>query len=166
MHDSLTGLANYSAAIEHLDARLADAETQRAFGGFAVIQLGLDEFKSINDEMDPEAVDEVLKIVSQRATKSLRDSDFIARLGEAEFMIVVPQISDRETAAVVAEKLIKFIAKPYPIKAGEAHVSISIGVSFFPQNGEDRETLMKCADIAMHVAKHAGRNQSCFYEQD
>ncbi len=165
MQDSLTGLANLTAAIEHLDARLADSETQRALGGFAVIRLGLDGFKTVNDQMGSDAGDEVLKTASLRASKALRDTDFIARVGGDEFLIVVPQISDRETADVVTEKLIKFIARPYPIKAGEAHLTVSIGVSFFPRDGGDRESLMRCANNAMHASKQTGPNRSSFYSE-
>jgi diguanylate cyclase (GGDEF)-like protein len=164
MHDSLTGLANRPAVIEHLDSRFSDSETERALGGFALMLLDLDGFKAVNDEMGHDAGDTLLKIVATRLTITLRDSDFIARLGGDEFLIVLPQISDRDTATVVANKLVQAIGKPYSIKGGEAKVSASIGVSLFPHDGGDRETLMKCADIAMYEAKRAGRNQARFYE--
>lgn len=164
MHDSLTGLANRPAVIEHLDNRLTDAETERALGGFAVMLLDLDGFKAVNDDMGHDAGDALLIIVAERLNVTLRDSDFIARLGGDEFLIVLPQISDKETATLVANKLVNAIAKPYPIKANTANVSASIGVSLFPQDGGDRETLMKCADIAMYEAKRAGRNQARFFE--
>jgi diguanylate cyclase (GGDEF)-like protein len=164
MHDSLTGLANRPAVIEHLDNRLTDAETERALGGFAVMLLDLDGFKAVNDQMGHDAGDALLIIVAERLNTTLRDSDFIARLGGDEFLVVLPQISDRETATLVANKLVNAIAKPYPIKANTANVSASIGVSLFPQDGGDRETLMKCADIAMYEAKRAGRNQARFFE--
>lgn len=164
MHDSLTGLANRPAVIEHLDNRLTDAETERALGGFAVMLLDLDGFKAVNDQMGHDVGDALLIIVAERLNTTLRDSDFIARLGGDEFLIVLPQISDRETATLVANKLVNAIAKPYSIKANTANVSASIGVSLFPHDGGDRETLMKCADIAMYEAKRAGRNQARFFE--
>ena len=85
MHDSLTGLANRPAVIEHLDTRLADAETERALGGFALMLLDLDGFKAVNDQMGHDAGDALLKIVADRLVATLRDSDFIARLGGDEF---------------------------------------------------------------------------------
>ncbi len=165
MHDSLTRLPNRPAAIEHLDARLADAATQRALGGFTIMLLDLDGFKAVNDGMGHDAGDELLKIVAQRAIAVLRDSDFIARLGGDEFLVVVPQLSDQETAGLVANKLVESIAKPFSIRGGEAQVTVSIGVSFFPAHGDDREVLMKCADIAMYAAKRAGRNRVCVFEK-
>jgi len=164
MHDSLTGLANRLAVIEHLDNRLTDVETERALGGFALMLLDLDGFKAINDDMGHDAGDAVLVIVAERLNTTLRDSDFIARLGGDEFLIVLPQISDRQTATLVANKIVNAIGKPYPINANTANVTASIGVSIFPQDGIERETLMKCADIAMYDAKRAGRNQARFFE--
>ncbi len=165
MHDSLTRLPNRPAAIEHLDAKFADAATERALGGFTVMLLDLDGFKAVNDAMGHDAGDELLTMVAQRAINVLRDSDFFARLGGDEFLVVLPQISEHETAGLVANKLIESIAKPYALKGGEARVTVSIGVSSFPEHGDDREVLMKCADIAMYAAKRAGRNRACFFEK-
>jgi diguanylate cyclase (GGDEF)-like protein len=166
MHDSLTGLANRDAIIEHLDARLANGETERALGGFALMLLDLDGFKAVNDELGHDAGDELLKIVAKRLVATLRDSDFIARLGGDEFLVVVPQVSDRDTAGLVADKLIRVLAEPYAINSKLARVSASIGVSLFPTNGSDREVLMKAADLAMYEAKRAGRNQARFFMEN
>ena len=165
MHDSLTGLPNRSAVIEHIDRRLADDEAERALGGFAVMLVDLDGFKDVNDSMGHDVGDELLKQVSARMSGVLRDSDFLARLGGDEFLIVIPQISDRETAVLVAEKIVAVVGKPFLMSGGRAQVGASIGVSLFPQDAADRETLMKTADMAMYAAKRAGRNQIQFYSR-
>ena len=166
MHDSLTNLANRLAVIEHLDTRLnqANAETERALGGFAVMLIDLDGFKKVNDAIGHDAGDELLTIVASRVTATMRDSDFIARLDGNKFLIVLPQISNRETASIVADKLVNRLAEVYAIKGGTAILMASIGVSLFPRDGITRETLMKCADIAMYEAKAAGCNQVKFFE--
>jgi diguanylate cyclase (GGDEF)-like protein len=162
MHDALTGLANRTALVEHLDQRLADADIERALGGFAVMLVDLDGFKEVNDQHGHQTGDALLREVSTRMRHTLRDTDFLARLGGDEFMVVIPQVSDRETAARIAEKLVSRIAAPYALtgaKGAAVGVSASIGISMFPQHGTERETLMKSADEAMYAAKHAGRNQ-------
>ncbi len=164
MHDSLTGLPNRAAMIEHLDARLADSDTERALGGFALMLLDLDGFKAVNDQMGHDAGDELLKLVAARMVGALRESDYLTRLGGDEFLIVIPQVSDRDTAKRVADKLIAVLGRPYTVQAGVANVTVSIGMSVFPTDGDGREALMKCADLAMYASKHAGRNQAHFYE--
>lgn len=165
MHDALTGLANRPALVDHLDQRLANADMERALGGFAVMLVDLDGFKAVNDQHGHQTGDALLKQVSERMATTLRDTDFLARLGGDEFMVVIPQVSDRETAARVAEKLVARIATPYDLPGmvnGTVAVSASIGISLFPHHGGEREVLMKHADEAMYAAKHAGRNQYAF----
>jgi diguanylate cyclase (GGDEF)-like protein len=164
-HDSLTGLPNRAAIIEQLDTRLADPDTERALGGFGLMLLDLDGFKAVNDTMGHDAGDELLKLVSARMMGALRETDFLARLGGDEFLILIPQISDRETAERIAEKLTTVVARPYTLPAGVANVTVSIGISQFPDDALDREALMKCADKAMYEAKHAGRNRAVFYSK-
>jgi diguanylate cyclase (GGDEF)-like protein len=163
MHDSLTGLPNRPAVIEHLDARLADPATERALGGFGLMLLDLDGFKAVNDSLGHDAGDELLVLVTARMAGALRETDYLARLGGDEFLIVIPQVSDRETAQRVADKLIAVIGRPYTLTHGTANVTASIGISLFPDHASDREALMKCADVAMYAAKSAGRNQSRFF---
>ncbi len=165
MHDSLTGLRNRPAVMEHMDKKLADGEHEASLGGFGVLLLDLDGFKAINDNMGHDAGDALLRQVAARIEGALRDSDFVARLGGDEFLIVVPQVSDQETAARVGKKLVELVGKPYSLSGQQARVTASIGISMFPQDARDRETLMKCADLALYEAKHAGRDQLCFYER-
>ena len=162
MHDSLTGLRNRPAVMEHLDRKLADGD-EASLGGVALLLLDLDGFKAVNDSLGHDAGDALLKLAANRIETTLRDSDYVARLGGDEFLIVVPQVSDQETAERVAKKLVEVIAAPYRLAGHEVRVTASIGISFFPQDARDREALMKCADLALYEAKRAGRNRSCFY---
>ena len=162
-HDSLTGLRNRSAVMEHLARKLADGEHEASLGGLALLLLDLDGFKAVNDGLGHDAGDAVLKQVAARIEAVLRDSDYVARLGGDEFLIVVPQVSDHETAGRVGKKLLDAIGAPYLLAEQQSNVSVSIGISMFPQDARDRETLMKCAELALYEAKHAGRNRLCFY---
>ena len=165
MHDSLTGLCNRAAVMEHIDKKLADGEQEAALGGFALLLLDLDGFKAINDNLGHDAGDALLRQVAARIEGALRDSDFVARLGGDEFLIVVPQVSDQETAARVGKKLVEVVGKSYGVSGQQSRVTASIGISMFPQDARERETLMKCADLALYEAKRAGRDQLCFYER-
>lgn len=162
-HDSLTGLRNRPAVMEHLGKKLADGEHLASLGGLALLLLDLDGFKVVNDSLGHDAGDALLKQVAGRIEAALRDSDYVARLGGDEFLIVVPQVSDQETAERVASKLVEVIGAPYFLNAQPATVTVSIGISMFPQDAREREALMKCADLALYEAKGAGRNQFCFY---
>ena len=162
-HDSLTGLRNRPAVMEHLGKKLADGEHEASLGGLALLLLDLDGFKVVNDSLGHDAGDALLKQVAARIEAALRDSDYVARLGGDEFLIVVPQVSDQETAERVARKLVEVIGAPYSLSAQPARVTVSIGISMFPQDAREREALMKCADLALYEAKGAGRNQFCFY---
>ena len=162
-HDSLTGLHNRSAVMDLIARKLEDGEREASLGGFALLLLDLDGFKAVNDNFGHDAGDELLGQVSSRIEAALRDTDFVARLGGDEFLIVVPQVSDRETAHRVGKKIIAAVAKPYLMTSSKLKMTASIGISMFPENARDREGLMKCADLAMYEAKHAGRDQICFY---
>ena len=162
-HDSLTGLYNRPAVMEYIARKLADGEQEASLGGFALLLLDLDGFKTVNDSFGHDAGDDLLKQAAARIEVALRDSDYVARLGGDEFLIVVPQVSDDETAARVGKKLVEMIGAPYVLTGRQSKVTVSIGISMFPKDARDRETLMKCADLALYEAKHAGRNQVCFY---
>ncbi len=163
-HDSLTGLRNRPAVMEYIARKLADGEHEASLGGLAFLLLDLDGFKAVNDNFGHDSGDELLKLVASRIEAALRDSDYVARLGGDEFLIVVPQVSDNETAERVGKKIVAAVGAPYMLLAGkESNVTASIGISMFPKDARDREALMKCADLALYEAKHAGRDQVCFY---
>ncbi len=161
-HDALTGLFNRPAVVEYLGQKIDHPDTA-ALGGFTLLLLDLDGFKEVNDTLGHDAGDDLLKQVSTRITLSLRDSDYVARLGGDEFLVVLPQLTEAESVQRVTDKLIEVIGKPYYLDQRVAEVTVSIGVSNFPQDGRDRETLMKCADLALYSAKHGGRNQAKFF---
>lgn len=169
-HDSLTGLFNRAAVMEHIAMRLRAPETEAALGGFAILLLDLDGFKSINDSLGHDAGDKLLSEGGKRMRTVLRDSDYLARLGGDEFLVVVPQVSDQETARHVGQKLIDVLSAPFSIHVSAdaptetATVTASIGISMYPRDAQDRESLMQHADLALYVAKHGGRNQLRFYE--
>jgi diguanylate cyclase (GGDEF)-like protein len=163
-HDSLTGLRNRPAVMEHIANKLANGEHEASLGGIALLLLDLDGFKVVNDSLGHDAGDALLKEAANRMQAALRDSDYLARLGGDEFLVVVPQVSDVETAERVGEKLAAAVSAPYDLHGKSAVVTVSIGVSMFPKDARDREGLLKCADLALYEAKHAGRNRLCFYE--
>jgi diguanylate cyclase (GGDEF)-like protein len=164
-HDALTGLFNRPAVTDFIEARLADTATA-ALGGFALMLLDLDGFKAVNDNLGHEAGDELLRQASNRMTLALRESDYLARLGGDEFLVVLPQVSDEQTAQRVASKLIDTIATPYQVLGKAASVTLSIGISFFPKDGRERVVLMQRADSALYKAKHGGRNQARFFDSE
>ena len=161
-HDALTGLFNRPAVTDFIEVRLRD-ESTAALGGFALLLLDLDGFKAVNDSLGHEAGDELLRQAATRMTLALRESDYLARLGGDEFLVVIPQVSDEQTAQRVALKLIEAIAAPYQLLNKLARVTLSIGISFFPKDGRDRIILMQHADSALYEAKHGGKNQARFY---
>ena len=165
-HDSLTGLSNRSAVMEHIANKLGDPETETALGGFALLLLDLDGFKEVNDTLGHSVGDLLLKEMSTRTVQTLRQSDYVARLGGDEFLVVVPQVADKQTASQIAGKLIDMIGKPYQFGRHHAKVTASIGISIFPGDASDQESLMRFADLALYEAKRAGKNRFCFYSPD
>ena len=165
-HDSLTGLHNRPAVMEHIARKLADGEHEASLGGFALLLLDLDGFKAINDNLGHDAGDALLKQVAARIGVALRDSDYVARLGGDEFLIVVPQVSDQETAERVGKKLVEVVGAPYLLVGNQSKITVSIGIGMFPKDARNRETLMKCADLALYEAKRAGRDRLCFFSPE
>jgi len=106
----------------------------------------------------------LLRQAAIRMTLALRESDYLARLGGDEFLVVIPQVSDEQTARRIALKLIEAIAVAFQLSDKTANVTISIGISVFPKDGREREILMQRADLALYAAKHGGRNQARFFE--
>ena len=162
-HDTLTGLFNRAAVVDHVETLANDISTA-AFGGFSVLLLDLDGFKDVNDSFGHDAGDELLKLVAARASAALRAADYLARLGGDEFLVVIPQASDGDSVQRVADKLIDTLRQPYALHAHGATVTVSIGISRFPQDARDRETLFKCADLALYEAKRKGRNRAEFFK--
>ena len=161
-HDPLTGLPNRAQLKQQIRiiVNRAAIEKQR----FAILFLDLDRFKMINDTMGHDAGDLLLKAVADRIRHCVRESDFIARLGGDEFTIVLEDIESPESAANVAEKICRSVGQPFVFMQQKMFVTTSIGISIFPDDGEDVSALIKHADSAMFRAKEK-RNNFCFYEQ-
>jgi diguanylate cyclase (GGDEF)-like protein len=162
-HDNLTGLPNRA-----LFSRLLYRQIQHAHRyekQLALMFLDLDRFKEINDSLGHEAGDDLLKKMGRRLGESLRESDLVARLGGDEFIILLPEITEETQVTTVAGKILAAVAKPFTLAEQEFRITISIGIAMFPADGEDEQTLMKNADIAMYHAKEGGKNSFRFYSE-
>jgi diguanylate cyclase (GGDEF)-like protein len=162
-HDGLTTLPNRSLFSKLLGQSINEA--QRANRRLAVLFLDLDRFKHINDTLGHEAGDLLLQQVSARLKACLRASDTVARLGGDEFVILLPELDEEKYAATVAQKILSATAKPFLLRSHEFRVTASVGISTYPQDGLDEQTLTKNADIAMYRAKEEGRNNFQFYSE-
>jgi diguanylate cyclase (GGDEF)-like protein len=138
-------------------------EAHRYERRLAVAFLDLDRFKQINDTLGHEAGDQLLQEVATRLKGCVRKSDTVARLGGDEFVVLLPQLDDESHAALVARKILAAVAKPFTLMGQEFRVTASIGISTYPQDGLDEQTLTKNADIAMYQAKAEGKNNFQFY---
>ena len=156
LHDSLTGLANRRLLAEK--ATLVIAHARRNKIGMALMYLDLDGFKQINDTWGHDAGDMLLKMAAERLVDTVRQEDTVARLGGDEFVIVLWQVCNAGDAARVASKLMAAMSQPYDIQGRMVSMTISAGVAIYPAHGEDVDTLMKSADLALYDAKRAGKN--------
>lgn len=163
-YDFLTGLPNRALLSTHLDHAIALAK--RNARCLAVLFLDLDRFKHVNDSLGHYTGDLLLQAVSKRLTEALRESDTVARLGGDEFIIVLADLSAGQDAVVVAEHILEILSKPFDIAGHELGITPSIGISIYPHDGADIESLIKNADAAMYHAKALGRNNYQFYTQD
>lgn len=159
-HDPLTGLANRKQFYERLSQSLEWARRNKQL--IALMFIDLDGFKQVNDTLGHDIGDELLKIVAQRLTSSLRSSDIVSRLGGDEFTVILPDISQVEYAAQVAEKILETLSQVFVLDEQDVFVTGSIGISIYPLDGVEEETLIKNADIAMYRSKQLGRNQHQF----
>lgn len=163
-HDTLTGLSNRVTFDDHL--RLATDQAKRDGRRIAVMFLDLDRFKVINDTLGHAVGDKLLVQVAQRLKAGLRNSDTLARLGGDEFAVLLPQIRQANEAAEVAIKITSAIAEPIQVDGYSLHVTTSIGISLFPDDGSRAETIIKNADTAMYRSKDRGGNQFTFFSAD
>lgn len=163
-HDTLTGLPNRLLFSDRLSHAISQA--RRLDQPVALLFLDLDRFKNINDSLGHEVGDQVLRQVAKRLEALVRESDTLARLGGDEFVIALEQARDTRDATVVANKIIESLSEVIQVGPNELFVTTSIGISFFPADGEDVESLMKSADVAMYRAKECGRNLFQFFTMD
>jgi len=163
-HDPLTGLPNRLLFNDRLNQAIERARRNKQ--RFAVMILDLDRFKLINDSLGLASGDQVLRAVGERLVSVLRRSDTVARLGGDDFLLLLPGVDGAESAAKVAQKLLDAFARPLVIDDQELHVAASIGITLYPHDGEDAETLIRNADTALYRAKEHGRGGYQFYTTD
>ncbi|MBE9106757.1 CHASE2 domain-containing protein [Nostoc cf. edaphicum LEGE 07299] len=156
-HDPLTGLSNRKFFAEQLYESLHWAQHNNLLLGLLFIDL--DGFKQVNDSLGHEAGDRLLMTIAGRLSNSLRASDTVSRLGGDEFTVILRAIPNVQIAAKVAEKILSSITKPIVLDGYTIRVSASIGISVYPYNSQDSETLIKQADTAMYRAKRLGKNR-------
>ena len=155
-YDELTGLPNRRLWFTCAERALQSAK--RHGYKMAVMFLDLDEFKTINDSLGHGVGDELLKQVGRRLGEAVRDEDTLARLGGDEFVILLPRLEESSSAAPVAEKLLKEMAEPFELEDRRFKLGASIGITIYPDDGDDVDTLLQHADTAMYRAKSAGRD--------
>lgn len=160
-HDVLTGLPNRMLFQDRLLQAITYAERQQS--NVALLFLDLDRFKNVNDTLGHQVGDQLLQEVTRRIRECVRSSDTVSRQGGDEFVIMLPNLGELGDILPVVNKLIESIASPYELAGHVLHITTSVGVSVYPQDGSDIETLIKHADTAMYQAKEAGRNGYRFF---
>ena len=162
-HDSLTGLPNRRLFNERLNLEMAHA--RRNQHKLTVMLLDLDNFKEVNDTLGHSIGDLLLQAVGERLRSLLRESDTVARMGGDEFMLILPEIAGGEDADKVAVKILEAFRKPFVFDGHETRITTSVGIALYPDDGEDGDTLMKNADIAMYRAKDRGRDDYQWFSE-
>jgi diguanylate cyclase (GGDEF)-like protein len=155
-HDNLTGLPNRILFFDRLDQTIKKSRRQKQ--RFALCFLDLDDFKRINDSFGHLIGDQVLKSVADILNQTVRDSDTVARLAGDEFTIILDNVQEVSNVEVIAKKTIKAIAQPIEIPPESVIMTVSIGISLFPEHGEDAESLLRKADTAMYRVKNGTQN--------
>jgi diguanylate cyclase (GGDEF)-like protein len=163
-HDALTDLPNRLMLNDRLAQAISLARRNRY--QLAVLFLDLDGFKHINDSLGHSVGDKLLQSVAARLSACVRKSDTVSRQGGDEFVILLPEVTHAADAAVSAEKIIAEVKRVHSIGEHNLHITVSIGVSTYPDNGEDAEALIKNADTAMYHAKQGGRDNFRFFRPD
>ena len=163
-HDMLTNLPNRRMFIEQLRQKITAAQGNNQH--FAVVFLDLDDFKRINDAMGHAAGDEFLRIVAQRLQRCLQETGTVYRLGGDEFILLFSDTSDYSHTLAIVELVISAIRMPWSFRDSDFYLSASIGIAMYPKNGQDPESLIKAADIAMYEAKRQGKNRYQFFSED
>jgi diguanylate cyclase (GGDEF)-like protein/PAS domain S-box-containing protein len=163
-HDALTSLPNRSLLLDRLAQALVFAG--RSGEQVAVMLIDLDRFKNINDSLGHDAGDKILMEIARRLSACVRSGDTIARLGGDEFVLIRPDVAREDAVPVMAQQILEAMSRPMAIQGHEFYPTGSIGISMFPKDGYDSQTLLKNADTAMYRAKDAGRNNFQFYASE
>ena len=161
--DPLTGLPNRRLFFDRIGQSLLNAKRQEHLVG--LLYLDLDRFKEVNDSFGHAVGDLLLKEVSERLAQALRLSDSVARMGGDEFTVILTKIVDPEDAAIVAQRIVGSLTKPFLLEGHPISIGVSIGIGIYPIDGEDPDTLLKKSDTAMYRAKGAGSNLFRYYHR-
>jgi len=161
LHDELTNLPNRTLLVDRLDQALARVRWRKKL--IAVLSFDLDHFNQINDTMGHSIGNQVLKAVSERFLSCVRPGDTIARLGGDEFVMVLADVAQAEDVSHIAQKISNAMSQPFTIENRELFITTSIGISLSPSDGNDGQTLLRAADMAMIRAKEQGRNNYQYY---
>lgn len=162
-HDSLTNLPNRS--LFHARATHALKHAYRDKSQVALLFLDLDHFKNVNDTLGHDVGDQLLIQVVNRIKSCVRESDIVARLGGDEFIIMLEKISNIRQISLIAKSICDVLAKVFNLSDHDVYITTSVGISLYPSDGEDLQTLLKNADMAMYRAKEHGRNTYEFYTE-
>ncbi len=160
-HDDLTSLPNRLMLNRCLDQALS--RHRRAATKLAILYMGLDRFKVINDSLGHEIGDVLLREASSRLQAQSREGDIVARMGGDEFVMLIENSEQVQDISACAQRLIEQLSAPYKLGRNDCHVTLSIGISVFPADGSDSQALLKAADVAMYRAKETGRNNFLHY---
>lgn len=160
-HDALTGLPNRELLFEQL--HMAIAHSKRLNKKFAVIFIDLDHFKLVNDSLGHVVGDELLVVAAKRIQGTLRQSDFVCRMGGDEFVAVIEHLDYEEAIIEVVQKILTALSQPFHTQSRDLNITSCVGISIYPRDGEVSEVLFRNADIAMYRAKENGRNNFQFY---
>ncbi|MBR8829827.1 MAG: hypothetical protein N5P05_001217 [Chroococcopsis gigantea SAG 12.99] len=160
-HDPLTNLPNRLLFNKQLSLAIANAQRNQSL--LAVMFLDLDSFQNINNTLGHSIGDELLQTLAIRLTNSLRAGDTVARWGSDEFTLLLPRIKNTEDTVKLAERIFENLKQPFQINEHELQIKVSIGIAIYPQDGEDKENLLKNADAALSRTKTRGRNNYQFY---
>ena len=163
-YDNLTGLPNRALLRDRLGQAISDAKRRDA--RLAVLFMDLDRFKTVNDSLGHETGDKLLQAVAMRLRENMRDSDTISRQGGDEFLLILRDVADAHAVAHLAEKLQETISGGYTVGGHELHITPSIGISLFPDDATDIDSLIRNADAAMYQAKENGRSSYQFFTRE
>lgn len=162
-HDILTDLPNRALFRDRLE--LAIVQARRKEEQLGLMFVDLDRFKTVNDSLGHLKGDELLRQVAARLKRCIRKGDTLARIGGDEFVVLMPELRDRSSAAVVSQKFLKVLTAPFTLEGTKLHISASIGIAVFPEDGDKIDDLIRHADMAMYKVKAEGKNGFGFYDR-
>lgn len=163
LHDTLTGLPNRAMLNQRIDSLI---HKRRSGDMAAIMLLDLDHFKDVNDTLGHAVGDQMLREIACRLRGAVREDDLVARLGGDEFAIILNNVQSMDNAAKVAQKIIDTIRTPIVLKDHTLHADCSVGITMFPQDGEDKDQLVKQADLALYKSKEEGRGRFFFFAKE